>query len=700
MKIRPELGLLLAAVFLACLIGGQVQVDAMAGGGLVEALTGKIESVRLTRALLGLLVFAGLAWLLLSQRSVVLPKQKLLIGMAAVVGLLGAGIALAGAKFYALDSWLHWLVFAGVFGLAAGAVGRKAGPLAVALAAGAGASCAALRGIAEYVAIREAEPTYRIFAGWINPNAAASLFLMAAPLGVGVAVSQKGSHRWVGAGISLLCVCGLVLTQSRGGFLAAGVGLAAAVAMILLWKVEWKKLALPAAAILLGAGLAVGMQATAPKAGPGASLGRVAAGGQEAEQSAGFRTLLWRSAAQLTAERPWGWGPGAFRFEGARPGLITQTVNPHQSYLQLALEGGVLALIAFLAFAGLWLARVFSGAKALTEEQNGLRAGLVAGVLASAAHGMFESVFFHFGLGLLFFALMGTALLVSADGSSPELMPKPFRQAFAFLFCFVPVALLFLMARAEASKSSYLASIQSDGRATESAAASLESLAKLDGETAYLLAAHGPISPESRLEYMRLAATLQPSTRMLRALARAEEQAGQPMAALAALDRVLQLDPNNLPGLLLKLRISEAAGRPEEAAQAAQKLVGAESSTTFRIRALADLVPTETFQARLWLADRSDASAARRIELLEPAVAGFREYKAKTITQIERMGGLGYAGQDRRDALEAMKQGQRAASLLADALRAEGRDSKEAESAGAEFGAEADRLSRALTESK
>lgn len=674
---RPEFLLLCLGISWAIITCGQPLTDAQPGGGFSAMLGGALEVIRLNRALAALLLFGGFAWLLLQQNSPVLPKPKMQIALAVLGGLLIFSALLSPYLSQSLDGTASWLVAFGALLLALGAVGRKEGPqIALGVFCGAGAICA-LKGVMEYLERREVEPTFRIFAGWSNPNAAAGLFLLLIPVALSLAWTREDWTKWLASLSGGLLTCALLLTQSKGGYLAFGIGLAVFVLLTLLWKGSLKK-AVPAAAslalgLLLFGGLVYGPRSSPQPAGSG--LARITSGG-EVEQSAGFRSLLWKSTIHLAKERPQGWGTGAFRFVSGKPGLVTQTVTPHQNYLGLAAEGGILSLIAFAACAFFWLIRVLPGAKAMTEPQNLLRAGVVAGILGAGAHGMVDSTFAYPGFLVLFFALLGVGLQLSADGSAPELMPKPLRQAAALALCFAPLLLVLAFARYESAKTTLLNAVSSrDAAAVAAALPPVEAMAALDGESAYLAGMHSS-NEESRLKLLELASKRMPASRVFRALARAQEQAGNGSAALAALNRALEVDPSNMPALLLMMKMQDQQGDRDSAIKTAERLKALESSTVFTVRSLAELVPTETFQASLFLA-KSGAKPESEQELLLSAIKGWADYCRLTLPKVVEFskGQLPYGGQTPETARENLQLAKEALTLI----KSEGLDAKDQE---------------------
>jgi O-antigen ligase len=100
-------------------------------------------------------------------------------------------------------------------------------------------------------------------------------------------------------------------------------------------------------------------------------------------QTAG-RVEITREAVGMFLEKPWlGWGPATFIFElGARLGLPVR--DPHNTYLWVLLETGLIGAVPF--FAGLWLC-CRTAWKARGGIHSVLSAGLLAAVLISGLKG-------------------------------------------------------------------------------------------------------------------------------------------------------------------------------------------------------------------------------------------------------------------------------------------------------------------------
>lgn len=675
MNVRPETILLASAAFLAPIIGGQVPREATAieGSVLTEAFGGPALPL-MTRLLIGGLILGGLIILFVKRRVVQTPAPAISISFFAALTGLGLSIAQSDFKSVSLIAWLTWFVYFVAFFLTISAVGRRLGVRLVLTALLAGASIAAFKGILEYAEIMRQEPTYRIFAGWSNPNAIAGMLLVVVPIGMAVTASLRGPARALAGLGTGLTVVALGLTQSKGGFLALAVGLAAFAVLFLAWKVkrrEWMAFV----PLLIGAACFFGLQAVASSGTTGGSaLTRVAAGGEQ-EQSAGFRKLLWQGTTALAKDHPLGTGIGTYRFHSAEPGLTEQTMYSHQTFLQLGAEAGILTAAAILIGIGVIIGKSFRGARSMPSDRNVLRAGVIAAILAAGTHALVESNAYYLGIGLSVFILLGILVQLSSDSSSPELLPPSLRLSIALIGGLIPLVFLAQHSKIEFQKAAFLSAASSPSRLTP------EMVERLPGdpEGLFLRAMYGAANPEERLALLLESADGAPTTRTLRALSRAAVQVpGQEATATVALERALAYDPLNLN--TLKQAMENSIQRQDEASaeEWARRLLAVESTPYFQVRALPDFVPTETYEARLYLASKSDDTEEIE-ELLKGAIDGFARYRDRTLPQIKRFASAGEpapGGESLSEATAKMQTAASAARELAKIYSTSGRDSE------------------------
>jgi O-antigen ligase len=675
-KFRLEFVILLIAAFLLPLMGGHVAIDARPiDDGFLGELIGGDALPYMVRFILGTLILGGLALVTFKQRVVQLPNIKIVILLTLLVVFLALSITFGAFPYPAFMEWLTWLVYGGALFLTVATVGRSKGPEQLALALLAGISIAALLGINEYIGMMRQEPSYRIFAGWMNPNAAASIFVVGTLLACGLASRLKSISQFLGGLGGALCLLALILTQSKGGYLACGVGLAIFAVTAFTGRTSLKSLAASFIPIPLAILLAFALtQAAKTPTGASEAFSRITATGSTAEQSVGFRQNLWQTAIQLGQKHPMGTGPGNFRFYSTEPGIIESTVNAHNSYLQLLADGGYPAFLLFIGLAIVWLTYAFRGLRQQPAEHTAFRAAVIGATIGLAAHGMVESNLSFLGSGLLFFILVGLSLQLSTDGTSPEAIPQPVRSVTVLIACILPIVGLAISAAGETQKAAFLSKVAA-GQVAE-LSSSGESLKNLygDPEALYLASIYAAKSPEERLDGLQRAANQLPQNRALRATARSLADLGRLDEAIAVNDRVFRLDPNNLRAHFLKIELHQKKGDSDAVAEAARATIAVESSRSYQTRAIPELIPTETFQARLILAEFT-TNHSEKIKLLEEALAGFSRYFTTTAPIVKRMtdGGLpDYGGESKETVLEKQALARSAVESLRELYRQSG----------------------------
>ena len=650
-RISPVLALLALGCLVMPIRGGSIATDSIAldTSPLAAVLSGD-SLPTLQHAFLALPFLAALLILLLQRKVLQVPMRALGICLAAFFGILLATFIPASFKGTSAPVMLEWLCYAAAFYAVVAGAGRRLGPRVLLMAIFAGCTLTALRGIMEYLVERERDPTWRIFGGWINANAMAAIMAVGIFLGIGLAMSEARRPRLLCIVFTVPQVVALYLTKSRGGFAVDLVGLALFVLMVWAWnsKKASPKL-VPAVAGLMIAAIAVTAilapiaEVLAPvsssakveltKAGAGA--GRLSAGGIGTDESLYFRRLLWKGTGTLMHDYPTGLGMGNYRYYSGKSGLTTQTQLAHDGMLQLATEGTMFAPLALAAALLLWAYQVCRAPRGLPAGQNALRAALIAAVFSVLAHNLIDSDLYYFGLGVLTFVLLGVSLLLSTDAVAPEFTPAALRRTAAGAVALLTIG-LFYCGAVETQKAQVRYAIQQrDGQAAQSGVQSLLSMAPYDAD-AWELASSAASSSEEALDRLQTAVKLGPNTRNLRALAYRQEQP-LPGDAITSFNRALEIDPNNLVTLYQLMKFQEGIN-PVDAQQTAERMVAVEETLYYKIRSLPEIVPTETFSAREYLASVT-TSSRRKVDLMLPALRGYQEYAHVTVGYLVSQGG-------------------------------------------------------------
>lgn len=577
-------------------------------------------SPAVAQLVLGLLAAGALAFALAKRAVVQLPALRLAAPIAGFFAVLGLSIVLSSFKMVTLSALAEWLSYGVAFFAVVASAGRVEGPRLILWSLFLGCVVVAAFGLLEY---GHSPPGWRIFGGWQNPNALAGMLVIGLFCGCGLAAASERVARLAatfGAGVIGLA---LALTQSKAGLGAAIAGAVAFLLALALFR-SGRATVLSALAPLILVGLLVGALSLRNSSSPAAAapLGRIASASQTQSQSLGFRINVWKSSLDLIKANPLGYGLGTFQFHSAKPGRVMYVVRAHQSFLELAVDAGPLALILLLVFLGV-LAWEILRSRILPSEQNALRAAVFGALVAAAAHSLFDSDLYLMGTGLAFFLLCGIGLQLSGDGGSPELLPKQSRVW--AIACASTLALLVAYSSLIGIVKARVYYDLAEGNASaREGVALLRSFAPADGEAAYL----GYLTAQSALEAassLRDAIRLRPTPKYFRALAQLQMRSGKPAAAVATLQELSSWDPNNLAGLALRMEALQAAGDRTGAVETARRLASLTETTAFKTRALPEQVPLEPYNAALFLAD-SATSTKIEYQHLAKALSGYVEY--------------------------------------------------------------------------
>ncbi len=172
-----------------------------------------------------------------------------------------------------------------------------------------------------------------------DPNDLAFLFVIALPFVLYLFSVSSKRAKFVLIGIALLCLYGIVLTQSRGGLLSLVV-----VGVLILWRSRLSRSA--KIGTVLTAVLVFGVLAgTAWKE----RIATIWDPQTEYDQTAGGRTDIWKTGLRLLATHPWGLGIDGFvTAEGLSHSGAGKWSSSHNSFVQIATELGIVGLIVFI----------------------------------------------------------------------------------------------------------------------------------------------------------------------------------------------------------------------------------------------------------------------------------------------------------------------------------------------------------------
>jgi O-antigen ligase len=265
----------------------------------------------------------------------------------------------------------------------------------------------------------------RQFSTFYNPNLFANYTAMALPPGIAWTLQLwRSTRRNASSGVlpilAALIVCvigaGLIVTSSKGGFLSALSGLA--VFALCAWRARGpqigvllkahRRAALAVAVLVMVGGGALSYKTVLP---------RLRAARTTDNNSTMFRAYTWRGTVKMIEARPLlGWGPGGFPVAYPHFAVTGATLSPHESWLQIAAENGVPALLLLL---GACSAAAWRGGRSLRAE-NGhwlATAGALGALTAFALHGLTDS---GWGITSITLLLFFTLALLNMECSSAE----------------------------------------------------------------------------------------------------------------------------------------------------------------------------------------------------------------------------------------------------------------------------------------
>jgi O-antigen ligase len=245
-----------------------------------------------------------------------------------------------------------------------------------------------------------------------DPNILATFEALGLPAAVAFALGRNVLLRVVGSVSFVLILAGLVLSLSRGGFLAA----AGALLVMLAWRpVRYAALAALAVVLVLQVGsgsLSGEVQQTSVVQGRIESVSYAAAGGDP-------RFAIWRATPEIVYEHPFfGIGANQYPVVSPRYGLFAEDLggsyqHAHDIPLTVAAELGLLGLAAML-WATLALARVLVAAyRRQTSFYRGLALAVAAAFTGLALQGIVDYTLSSNTVAAMMFVLAGCAVVLS-----------------------------------------------------------------------------------------------------------------------------------------------------------------------------------------------------------------------------------------------------------------------------------------------
>ncbi len=443
-----------------------------------------------------------------------------------------------------------------VFSLAAKSDESQRQKLSIALVAGLGIH--ALMAAQQYGAAKQAgQDWFRAPGLFFSANFSAGFIALLLPLAFVLCLQAKERLAALGFGlISALAFGALIASGSRVGGAAAVLGLL--VALVLanpIAAVRRGELNLQRLGVLVLACLALGFGFKGALASRATKTGGQTDTTRKSPLDDPFRLWTWRGTVKMVTSNPvFGTGPGTFSALYPRYADVKLTGHAHQSYLQLAAESGIPALLgAVIAI----VATVFSSP--LRGAGGGLggrllSGALLGGLLAALLRSFFDSEWTILGNALPFWTVLG--LLVSPSPPSDGGRGGSLR---------IPAALGLLFA--------------------------------LLNQTGIY-----PPQPRPLVESGKLteAAELEPTPRWHFRIARLAEQQGRFAEAVTAFEKAREADPNDLATLRALAETKEKAGDTDGAQATWRQLIAVSKGPAGKYRAISEtteLAPAYAYAA-------------------------------------------------------------------------------------------------------
>lgn len=341
-----------------------------------------------------------------------LPSLAIESPMAVFMLVSLVGIVFAQARVTAALAWVRYALYFDLAFVVAALTRREANRRVVMWAFAGSASLTALlallqplrSGAADRVFAVAGGPAVRVFSTFMNPNFYSEYLVLALAACIAMAMAERGRGRVVAGAAALLQFVALVLTYTRGSWLALVLGTAVGAALSdprWLWAVG---------------GVAAG--ALAVPALRDRLSGLVAGGG-----SAGQRLTVWAHAFDLIRAFPViGVGLGGYLNALVRlTGRVASDssgdiLGAHDSYLQLTAEAGLLGGLAFVwtavaaCAAGVRYTLAPGGGPATAEtvaQARHVNAALTVGVIAFAVNALVSNSFQHPQAAAFFWVVVG-----------------------------------------------------------------------------------------------------------------------------------------------------------------------------------------------------------------------------------------------------------------------------------------------------
>jgi len=425
-----------------------------------------------------------------------------------------------------------------------------------------------LLGAMAVVEFWESGDGWRVFGPFLNPGFYGGYLVMVVPVALAVFLAGRSVAVVAGGGLAGgFSLSALLLTGTR--FALAFTAISLILFMILaIWvrSIGRRQLARLGIATLIGAAAVVLFMAPTENRVKGE-------GAAQQSHSLPFRIATWKGTANIIRANPvLGTGAGTFELVFQQYMVAGYTRMAHNSYLELAAENGIPALVAgAVAFCVLFLTGIKNLRRDDTDDSllllpkgaSFIACALAAGLVGALGRNLFDSDLHNPGVGFTFWILAGA---FAARASYDRVMnpTKTVKAVIAVLFgAMIIIWLLFAMARqtADAAVQSFMNGDPATG------IEQLRTASKYD-----------PLSGEY---WMNLGQTLAYT---------AGDDLSQLNEGIAAVKKSIRLEPTRAKNMIVLGRILSEKGDEKGAADMFRKALDVDPHATPAMVALADIL--------------------------------------------------------------------------------------------------------------
>lgn len=512
-------------------------------------------------------------------------------------------------------------------------------------------------------------PDWRAFSTFFNPDFLAGFMALILPIALAWYLSETSiGISGVAATAFLLSLASLLLSGSRFGALSAAGGLIVFLILAVISRSIRRPQMKRAAVILIPCILTVILA--------GGTLTNRVASAKAESHSGGFRIHTWRGTVRMVRAHPIaGTGLGTFEVAYPKYAEVGWTRLAHNSYLQLAAEGGVAMPVVLLVLIG--VAVVPAAISLRRREDDGrsdwmpdrllMMSGLLGGAAASLARNLVDSDWYVAAIGTSFWLVIGAVVALSERGGWKVPMPAWTTWTKVTALSLIVLSLLsVLMAQGYYAGAWALlgsgdrgSALRSFRRATMHDPLDAELHRRL-GSVMRMMCEESPDEALARdaETRLKLATQLEPTA------PKTWYQLGKVYAncfrgdrrAVNAYREALDRDPNALQVLLVLAETYERMGRTADALSVYRRMAAMEDSVYERIRAIPEMVEPGYVFAREALgrdAERrgDQAEAGRQYRRALGRVERYQESVERMGPVMEQMGTRDTDLEDRIDSL-------------------------------------------------